>query len=61
MTTVQRRQKGHQEKVNVPCPTMIRAYNNGMNGTDVMDNARSHIRSTDARLQNITLALSSTT
>ncbi len=37
MITVRRRQKGQMEKVNVSCPTMIRDYNNGMNGTDVMD------------------------
>ena len=35
--TVRRGQKGHPEKVNVPCPAMIQEYNNGMNGTDVMD------------------------
>ena len=35
--TVRRRQKGQKEKVNVSCPAMIRDYNNGMNGTDVMD------------------------
>lgn len=37
MITVRRRQKGQKEKVSVPCPAMIRDYNNGMNGTDVMD------------------------
>ena len=37
MTNVKRRQRGQSEKVNEPCPKMISTYNDGMKGTDLMD------------------------
>ena len=34
---VKRRVKGQKEKVTVPCPVIVKAYNQGMKGTDVVD------------------------
>ena len=34
---VKRRVKGPKEKVTVPCPVIVKAYNQGMKGTDVVD------------------------
>ena len=34
---VKRRVKGQKEKVTVPCPVIVKAYNQGMKGTDVAD------------------------
>ena len=34
---VKRRVKGKKEKVIVPCPVIVKAYNQGMKGTDVVD------------------------
>ena len=34
---VKRRVKGQKEKVTVPCPIIVKAYSQGMKGTDVMD------------------------
>ena len=35
--TVKRRVKGQKEKFTAPCPIIVKAYNQGMKGTDVMD------------------------
>ena len=34
---VRRRVKGQNEKVTAECPLMVKTYNNGMKGTDLMD------------------------
>ena len=34
---VKRRVKGQKEKVTVACPVIVKAYNQGMKGTDVVD------------------------
>ena len=34
---LKRRVKGQKEKVTVPCPVIVKAYNQGMKGTDVAD------------------------
>ena len=34
---VKRRVKGQKEKVTAPCPVIVKAYNQGMKGTDVVD------------------------
>ena len=34
---VKRRVKGQKEKVTVPCSIIVKAYNQGMKGIDVMD------------------------
>ncbi len=37
LATVKQEQKEQIDKVSVPCPQMICQYNNGMQGTDIMD------------------------
>ena len=37
ISQVERRQKGKQDKVKIDCPEMIKEYNTGMGGVDLMD------------------------
>ena len=37
VAVVSRRQKGAATKVNVSCPAMVKIYNHGMGGVDLMD------------------------
>ena len=35
--SVQRREKGSKTKSSVPCPKVVKLYNSGMGGVDLMD------------------------
>lgn len=37
VSNVQRRQKGHSAKIAVQCPQVVKQYNSGMGGVDLMD------------------------
>ena len=56
--SVQRKEKGSKIKSSVPCPKVVKFYNSGMGGVDLMDQRMLHIVWIESQLLYFTTAIS---
>ena len=56
--SVQKKEKGSKIKSSVPCPKVLKSYNSGMGGVDLMDQRMPHVVRIESHVLYFTTAIS---